>query len=140
MRLFPLCNGYMICLVACIGVLLAAVYCSRGLRCAAGSGAGVLDWCFYHLPRTPLYAGEVTLTGTRQPRHAEAVWCPAPGPNCLMPSRRTAKGHADQVIRCRRCAASACPGLGSSRLPYVSAGSAVVLRHGCTADRETVIG
>jgi hypothetical protein len=54
----------MICLVACIGVLLAAVYCSRGLRCAAGSGAGVLDWCFYHLPRTPLYAGEVTLTGS----------------------------------------------------------------------------
>jgi hypothetical protein len=59
-----------------------------------------------------------------------------------MPSRRTAKGHADQVIRCPRCAASACPalGLGSLRLPYVGAGSGVVLRHGCTADRETVIG
>jgi hypothetical protein len=37
MRLFPLCNGYMICLVACIGVLLARLV-------GFAAGAGVLDW------------------------------------------------------------------------------------------------
>lgn len=54
-----------------------------------------------------------------QPRHADAVWCPAPGQNCLMPSRRTAKGYADQV------SSVCCPALGlaSLRLPYVGAGS-----------------